>query len=170
LCCRVCVAAPRFAVAAVCRRSTAWDCFSGLLLVFVRLATLRTCARYRRVAVGERRCACAGGGGGDRGQSMLRICATDTCPAIVHVAVAVLHCCSVRGGSDCNTVLQVLCVLSGVAALYAAARGRGRVCNAAPPLCVTSLVMSVLSVQCSGVCSCGAVYLGVCVYVSLRFP
>ncbi len=90
-----------------------------------------------------------------------------TCPVIVHVAVAVSHCCSVRAGSDCDTVLQVLCALPGVAALDAAARGRGRVCNAAPPLCVTSVVTSVFSVQCSGARICGAVYLGVCVYVAL---
>ncbi len=80
---------------------------------------------------------------------------------IVHVAVAVSHCCSVRAGSDCNTVVEVLCVPP------AAARGRGRVCNAAPPLFVTSLVTSTLSVQCSDVCSCGAVCLGVCVPMSL---
>jgi hypothetical protein len=86
---------------------------------------------------------------------------------IVHVAVAVSHCCSVRVGSDCNTAVEVLCVPPGVAALDAAARGRGRVCDAAPPLCVTSMVTSTLSVQCSGVCSCGAVCLGVCVYVAL---
>ncbi len=85
----------------------------------------------------------------------------------MHVAVAVSHCCSVRAGSDCDTVLQVLCVPPGVAALDAAARGRGRVCTAALPLCVTSVVTSVLSVQCSGVCSFGAVYLGVCVCCSL---
>ncbi len=85
----------------------------------------------------------------------------------MYVAVAVSHCCSVRAGNDCDTVLQVLCVLPGVAALDAAARGRGRVCNAALPLCVTSLVTSVLSVECSGVCSCGAVCLGVCVSVAL---
>ncbi len=86
---------------------------------------------------------------------------------IVHVAVAVSHCCSVRAGSDSDTVVEVLCVQPGVAALDAAARGRGRVCSAAPPLCATLLVTSVLSVQCSGVCSCGAVCLGVCVYAAL---
>ncbi len=89
------------------------------------------------------------------------------CFVIVHVAVAVSHCCSVRAGSDCDTVLQVLCVPAGVAALAGAARGRGRVFNAAPPLCVTTMVPSVLSVECSGVCSCGAVCLGVCVYHSM---
>jgi hypothetical protein len=76
---------------------------------------------------------------------------------IVHVAVAVLHCCSARADSACNTVVQVLGVPPRAAALYAAARSRGRVCNAAPPLCVTSVVTSTLSVQCSGVCSCGVV-------------
>jgi hypothetical protein len=86
---------------------------------------------------------------------------------IVHVAVAVSHCCNVRAGSDCGTVVEVLCVPPGVAALYAAARGRGLVCNAAPPLCVTSVVTSTLAVQCSGVCSCGAVCLGVCVHVAV---
>jgi hypothetical protein len=59
----------------------------------------------------------------------------DTFPVILHVAVAVSHCCRVRADSDCNTVLQVLCVPPGVAALDAAARGRGRVRSAAPPLC-----------------------------------
>jgi hypothetical protein len=63
--------------------------------------------------------------------------------------------------------VEVLCVPPGVAALDAAARGRGRVCDAAPPLCVTSMVTSTLRVQCSGVCNCGAVCLGVCVYVVL---
>ena len=85
-------------------------------------------------------------------------------------AVAVSHCCSVRAGSDCDTVLQVLCVPPGVAALDAAARGRGWVCNTAPRLCVTSLVTSVLSVQCSGVCSCGAVCLRVCACLLFDFP
>ncbi len=80
----------------------------------------------------------------------------------MHVAVAVSHCYSVRAGSDCDTVLQVLCVPPGVAALDAAARGRGRVCNAAPPLCVTSLVTSTLSVQCSG-----CVATALCVWVSV---
>jgi hypothetical protein len=79
--------------------------------------------------------------------------------------VAAYHRCRVRADSDCNTVLQVLCVLPGVAALDAAACCRRRVCNAVPPLCVTTVLTSVLSVQCSGVCSCGAVCLGVCVYV-----
>jgi hypothetical protein len=66
--------------------------------------------------------------------------------------VAVCHRCRVRADSDCNTVLQVLCVPLGVAALDAAARGRGRVCNAAPPLCVASVVTRTLGVQCSAVC------------------
>ena len=81
----------------------------------------------------------------------------------MHVAVAVSHCCSVRAGSDCDTVLQVLCVLPGVAALYAAARGRGRVCTAALLSCITSLVTSVLSLRCSGVCVAAAL----CVWVSV---
>ncbi len=55
--------------------------------------------------------------------------------------------------------------MRGVAALDAGARGRGRVCTAAPPLCVTTVVTSALSVQCSGVCSCGAAWLGVSVSV-----
>ncbi len=83
----------------------------------------------------------------------------NTCPGIVRaaLAVAVSHCCSARADSDCNTVAEVLCAPPGVAALDAAAHGRGRVCNAALPLCVTSVVTSRLSVQCIGVCSCGAV-------------
>jgi hypothetical protein len=89
---------------------------------------------------------------------------------IVHVAVAVSYGCSVRAGSDCDTVVEVLRVPQGVAVLDAAARGRGRLCNPAPPLCVTSVVMNTLSAQCSGVCSCGAVCLGVYVHVALRFP
>jgi hypothetical protein len=136
--------------------------FCGWLLVFVRLAALRTRVRYRRVAV-------------------LRVCSRrrrrslavhvahecDTCPVIVYVAVAVSHCCSVRTGSDCDTAVEVLRVPPGVAALDAAARGRGRVCNAVLLSCITSLVTSTLSVQRSGVCSCGAVCVGVCVYVAL---
>jgi hypothetical protein len=59
-----------------------------------------------------------------------------------------------------------VCPGVGVSALDAAARDCGRVCNAALPLCTFS-VTSTLSVQCSGVCSCGAVCLGVCVYVAL---
>ncbi len=81
---------------------------------------------------------------------------------IVHVAVAVSHCCSIRADSDCDIVLQVFCVRSGCAGLY-----RGLVCNAAPPSCVTTVLTSTLSVQCSGVCSSGAVCLGVCVSVLL---
>ncbi len=81
----------------------------------------------------------------------------------MHVAVAVSQCCSVRAGSDCDTVLRVLCVLPGVAALDAATRGRGRVSTAAPPLCVASLMTSVLSAQCSGVCEAAAL----CVWVSV---
>ncbi len=67
-------------------------------------------------------------------------------------------------------MVDALYVPRGVAALDAAACGRGRVCNAAPPLYVTTGLTSTLSVQCSGVCSCGAVCLGVCVYVAIWFP
>jgi hypothetical protein len=90
------------------------------------------------------------------------------CYALVRlVSCAVLHCCSVRADSDCNTVVEVLCVPLRVAALDAAGWCRGRVCDAAPPLCVTTVLTSTLSVQCSGVCSCDAACLGVCVYVTL---
>ncbi len=59
------------------------------------------------------------------------------CYALVRlVSYAVLHCCSVRADSDCSTVVEVLCVPPGVSALDAAAWCRGRVCDAAPPLCV----------------------------------
>ncbi len=93
------------------------------------------------------------------------------CYALVRlVSCAVSHCCSVRADSDCNTVVEVLCVPPGVAALDAAAWCRWWVCDAAPPLCVTSVLTSTSSVQCSGVCSCGAACLGVCVYVTLRSP
>jgi hypothetical protein len=64
----------------------------------------------------------------------------------VSCAVTVSHCCSVRADSDCNSVVEVLCVPPGVPALDAAAHGRGWVCNAAPPLCVTTVVTSTLSV------------------------
>ncbi len=77
---------------------------------------------------------------------------------IVRVAAAVSHCCSVRTGSDCDTVLQVLCVPPGVAALDAAARGRGGVCNAALPLCITSVVtrcVCVAALLCCCVAVCG---------------
>jgi hypothetical protein len=57
-------------------------------------------------------------------------------------------------------VVEVFCVPPEVAALDAAARGRGRVCKAALPLCVTAVVTSTLSVQCGGVCSC--VWVSVC--------
>jgi hypothetical protein len=90
------------------------------------------------------------------------------CYALVRlVSGAVSRCCSVRADSDCNTVVEVLCVPPGVAALDAAAWCRGWVCDAAPPLCVTTVLTSTSSVQCSGVCSCGAACLGVCVYVTL---
>ena len=87
----------------------------------------------------------------------------------MRAAVVVYVCCSVRADSDCVTVVEVLCVPPGVAALDAAARGRGRVCNAAPPLCVPTVVMSTFSVQCSGVCSCGAVCLRVCACLLFDF-
>jgi hypothetical protein len=83
----------------------------------------------------------------------------DTCPVR-----CLLHCCSVRADSDCSTVVEVLCVPPGVVALDAAARGRGRVCTAALPSCITSLVTSTLSVQCSGVCNCGAVWVSLTCY------
>jgi hypothetical protein len=79
----------------------------------------------------------------------------------------VSHYCSVRADSDCDAVVEVLFVPPAVATLDAAARGRGRVCNAAPPLCVASVVTSMLGVQWSDVRSCGAVCLDVCVYVAL---
>jgi hypothetical protein len=104
---------------------------------------LRVCCRWRSLAVHVAHC--------------------NTCAVIVivHVAIAVLHCCSVRASSDC-------CVC-GVAALDAAACGRGRVCDAAPPLCVTTVLRCCWApgVQCIGVCSCDAVCLDVCVYVAL---
>jgi hypothetical protein len=126
--------------------------------VCVRLAALRARVCYRGGAVGVvLRCACVVGGFGGRWQSVL----------VRHVSCAVSHCCSVRADSDCNTVVEVLCVPPGVAALDAAAWCCGRVCNAAPPLCVTTVLTSTLSVQCSGVCSCGAACLGVCVYATL---
>jgi hypothetical protein len=78
-----------------------------------------------------------------------------TCPVNVHVAVAVSRCCNVRAGSDSNTVVEVLYMPPGVAALDAAAWCCGWVCNVVPPLCVTTVLTSMLSVQCSGVCSCG---------------
>jgi hypothetical protein len=86
---------------------------------------------------------------------------------LVSCAVSMLHCCSVRAGSDCNTVVEVLCVPPGVATLDAAAWCRGLVCDAAPPLRVTTVLTSTLGVQCSGVCSCGAAYLDVSVHVTL---
>jgi hypothetical protein len=90
------------------------------------------------------------------------------CCALVRlVSCVVLHCCSVRADSDCNTVVEVLCVSPEVAARHAAAWCRGRVCDAAPPLCVTTVLTSTLSVQCSGVCRSGAACLGVCVHVTL---
>jgi hypothetical protein len=54
-----------------------------------------------------------------------------------------------------------------VAALDAAACGRGRVCNAALPLCVITVLTSILGVQCGGMRRCDAVCLDVCVYVAL---
>ncbi len=90
------------------------------------------------------------------------------CYALVRlVSCVVLYCCNLRADSDGNTVVEVLCVLLGVAALDAAAWCRGRVCNAAPTLCATTGLTSTLSVQCSSVCSCGAACLGVCVHVTL---
>ncbi len=87
---------------------------------------------------------------------------------IVHVAVAVSHCCSVTADSDCDTVVEVLCVPPGVAALGPGACGRGRVCNAAPPLCVTTVLTSVSSVQCSAACiGGGAVCVWVCSLISV---
>jgi hypothetical protein len=75
----------------------------------------------------------------------------------------VVPCVSVRACVCCDGTLVGLrkCEESWLLAVVG-----GRVCNAAPPLCVTT-VTSMLSVQCSGVCSCGAVCLEVCVYVAL---
>ncbi len=119
----------------------------------VRLAALRTRVRYRCVAVCEWCCVA-------RVLWVAAAVAGSPCYALVRlVSRAVLclsHCCSVRAGSHSNTVVEVLCVPPGVAALDAAAWCRGLVCDAAPPLCVTSVLTSTLSVQCSGVCSCGA--------------
>ncbi len=63
---------------------------------------------------------------------------------IVHVAVAVSHCCSVRAGSDCNTVVEVLCAEWLRWTLLLAVMGG--VCNAAPPLHDTTVLTSMLSV------------------------
>jgi hypothetical protein len=132
-----------------------------LARVCVRLAALRARVRYRCVAVGRRCCVA-------RVLWVAAAVAGSPCYALVRlVSCAVSHCCSVRADSDCNTVVEVLCVPPGVAALDAAAWCRGWVCDAAPPLCVTTVLTSTLSVQCSGVCSCGAACLGVCVHVTL---
>ncbi len=96
------------------------------------------------------RCACVVGGCGGRWQSVLRTSATRV----------------PMSQSQCRTTAVVYelaataspwwkCCVCGVAALDAAARGRGRVCNAAPPLCVATVLTSTLSVQCGGVCICG---------------
>jgi hypothetical protein len=107
--------------------------------VFVRLVVLRARVRYRRVAVEGWSC-------GARVLSVAAAVAGSPCYALVrHVSCAVSHSCSVRADSDCNTVVEVLYVPPGVAALDAAARGRGRVCNAAPPLCVTTVLTSTSS-------------------------
>jgi hypothetical protein len=55
----------------------------------------------------------------------------------------------------------------GVAALDAGDCGRGRVCNVAPPLRVSTVQTNMLGVQCSGVCSCSAVCMDVCVCSTL---
>ncbi len=116
----------------------------------VRLAALRTHVCFRGVAVGGRCCVA-------RVLWVAAAVADSPCYALVRlVSCAVSHCCSVGADSDCNTVVEVLCVPPGVAALDAAAWCCGRVFNAAPPLCVTTVLTSTLSVQCSGVCSCGA--------------
>ncbi len=111
----------------------------------------------RRVAVCERCCVA-------RVLWVAAAVAGSPCYALVRLVSCTLsHCCSVRADSDCDTVVEVLCVPPGVAALDAAAWFRGWVCNAAPPLCVTSVLTSTLSVQ----CCCGAACLGVGVYVTL---
>jgi hypothetical protein len=56
----------------------------------------------------------------------------------------------------------VLCVPPGVAALDAVACGRGRVCNAAPPLRVPAAVTCTLSVQCGGVAATLCVWVSLC--------
>ncbi len=123
--------------------------------VCVRLAALRAHVCYRCVAVGGRCCVA-------RVLWVAAAVAGSPCYALVRlVSCAVLHCCSVRADSDCNTVVEVLCVPPGVATLDAAAWCRGWVCDAAPPLRVTTVLTSTLSVQCCGVCSCGAACLDV---------
>ncbi len=86
---------------------SAVDCSCAFRAAFVR---------YRRVAV-------AAAVAGSPCYTLVR-----DCPAIVHVAVTVCHCCNARADGDCSTVVEVLCAPPGVAALDAAARGRGLVC------------------------------------------
>jgi hypothetical protein len=57
------------------------------------------------------------------------------------------------------------CGWCGVVVLDAADCGSGQVCNAVLPLCVTTVLASILGVKCSGVRSCGAVCLDVDVCV-----
>jgi hypothetical protein len=67
--------------------------------------------------------------------------------------VAACHRCRVRADSDCNTVLQVLCAAWLRSTLLLVVVG---VCAMPRRRCVSSVVTSTSSVQCSGVCSCGA--------------
>jgi hypothetical protein len=77
--------------------------------VFVRLAALRARVRYRRVGVGVWCCVA-------RVLSVVAAAVADspydTSAVVVHVAVAVLHCCRVRADSDCNEMVEVLCAWS----------------------------------------------------------
>jgi hypothetical protein len=121
--------------------------------------------RYRRVAVGERCCACVvgGGGGGGRWQSMLRTSATR----------ALRSCVS---QSQCRTALVYepaatvtpwwkccVCPREWLRWTLLLAVVDGCACRA--PVVCYSLVTSTFSVQCGGVCSCGAVCSGVSVHV-----
>jgi hypothetical protein len=89
-----------------------------------------------------------------RRRSRSPCCALVPGPAVVHFAVAVFHRCRATVDSDCDTVLQLLCTEWLRSTLLLAVLG---VCNAAPPLCVTTVPTGMLDVQWGGVCSCGAV-------------
>ncbi len=90
--------------------------------------------------------------------------------AALRVIVSAVDCSYVCVSPRCvhACVTAALQWESGVAlCVFLAVVGRGRVCNAAPPLCVTTVLTSMLGALCSGVRSCGAVCLDVCVYVAL---
>jgi hypothetical protein len=122
--------------------------------VIVLLAALHARVRYRHAAVGERYCVA------------LRLCLSVAAAAVAGSPCSTLVSCEFACRS--HSVALLLCEsrqrlqYSAASLVYAQwAWGHGRVCSAAPPLCFTTVLTSMVRVQCSGVRSWDAACLDV---------